>query len=196
VTPTWVTILVAVIAGVGGGLLATMMRISYERGAELRTRMVDAADEFSVAVVAARQRMRTLAGLILSEMPPRPVVDAATGWYTQDFLARTDPANADIDQVLATLSRVHLLFGDLSVAGIAGTAIEHHLRLMYSSITVRPDSLRNHDVFARYSRNFEAVQAQAEAFNRAALDALRDTIPRRALRSVSSTARRLSSWRP
>lgn len=89
--------------------------------------------------------------------------------------------------------RVHLLFGDLSPTGIAGTAIEHHLRLVYSSITVRPVSLRDHDVFARYSRNFEASRAEMEAFNRAALDALRDTSPRRVRRGLAVLPRRL--WR-
>lgn len=78
-TPTWVTVVVALAAGLASGLLATMLRISHDRGAELRTRMVDAADEFCVAVVAARQRMRTIGGLILSERPPMGIVDEATG---------------------------------------------------------------------------------------------------------------------
>lgn len=46
---------VAVLSGIGAGLVTTALRISHERGAELRGRMLDAADEFSTRVVAALQ---------------------------------------------------------------------------------------------------------------------------------------------
>jgi len=41
--PTW---LVALIVGLGSGLAGTFIRVAHERGAELRTRMLEAADDF------------------------------------------------------------------------------------------------------------------------------------------------------
>lgn len=45
--PIWAAILIALLSG----LLGTMARISYERAAEMRTRAIEAADEFAVAAV-------------------------------------------------------------------------------------------------------------------------------------------------
>lgn len=194
-TPTWVTVLVEVTAGVASGLLGTTLRISHDRGAELRSRMLSGADEFSIAVVAARQPMRSLAGWVL-KWPHVQLVDPATGWYTAEFETKINVVNADIDEVLAKQTRVHPLLGDLSPAGISVTAIEHHLRLMDSSLTTRPTSLRDNGVRVRYSRNFTRVQEEQEAFNRAALDALRDTTPRRCVHWLSTVSRRPRRWWP
>jgi hypothetical protein len=61
--PLWA----AIVIGFGSGLFATGMRISYERTAELRSRMIQAADEFATAA------FRTIAGL---RDAPKKVQDA------------------------------------------------------------------------------------------------------------------------
>jgi hypothetical protein len=47
--PLWAAILI----GLGSGLIGTVARISYERTAELRTRMIEADDGFSASVFRA-----------------------------------------------------------------------------------------------------------------------------------------------
>ena len=59
-TPTWAVIVVAV----ASGLLGTLLTISHERAAELRTRMLNAADEFATGTVTALQKLRNSAGEI------------------------------------------------------------------------------------------------------------------------------------
>jgi hypothetical protein len=170
-TPVWVTIVVALASGVGTGLLATMMRVSHERGAELRAHMLNAADEFSVAVVAALQRMRNAAGetrRIVGDL-----VDPTTAWYTTEWSRELDDVNAKIDDVTAKRARVHLLFGDLTPAGQAATTVVTHLRNMDMALNNRPDSIRDHESAAQYHSNFEGVTESSREFNRAALGALR-----------------------
>ena len=58
-------------------------------------------------------------------------------------------------------------------------------------LDVRPSSLRDHDAWMRYSRNFTRVQEETEAFNRAALAALQHTTPRRFGRWLGAAPGRL-----
>jgi hypothetical protein len=51
--PPWATIVVALGSGLGGAILSTLLRISHERDAEMRTRKIDAADAFGAAVITA-----------------------------------------------------------------------------------------------------------------------------------------------
>ena len=52
--PSWVVALLVAFVGLTAGLVGTFARIAYDRGAELRTRMLDAADEFVTAMTAAK----------------------------------------------------------------------------------------------------------------------------------------------
>jgi hypothetical protein len=52
--PGWLVALLVAIVGLVAGVLGTYVRIRYERGAEIRTRMLDAADEFVTAMTRAQ----------------------------------------------------------------------------------------------------------------------------------------------
>lgn len=56
--PVWAAILVGVGSGLLSGLAGTLLTITHERGAEMRTRMLTAAEEFIRAAEACRQSVR------------------------------------------------------------------------------------------------------------------------------------------
>jgi len=182
-TPTWLVVLLALIAGLVGGLGATYLRIVHERGAELRGRMLDAADEFSASAWKTLQRMRTAAG-VMKRSAPAPLVDPETELFLAQFETELDDVNAEMDAMIVKQARVHLLFDDLNEAGIAATAIVTHLRNMDMALNTRPDSVRDHNAMAQYSRNWERTVDATTAFNRAARMQLQDTLARRLWRSL------------
>lgn len=188
-TSAWITVIVAIVSGLAG----TMLRISHDRGAELRTRMLNAADEFSIAVVAALSRMRSTAGEV-SRAPRFPLVDRETESYTDAFQTELDEVNDAVADTLEKLARVHLLFGDLSHTGRTATAIVDHLRNMDMALNHRPDSIRNPDERVQYNENTERAVVNHGDFNRAALRALRDSNPKRFGRWLRAAPNRLFHW--
>jgi hypothetical protein len=109
VTPTWAVVLVGLASGLAGSLVTTLLTISHERAAELRTHMLNAADEFSTRTVAALQAARNVAGEIRNR--DAPILDAATGRFTAEIQKQFDDVNDAVNDVLAKQARVHLLFG-------------------------------------------------------------------------------------
>jgi hypothetical protein len=130
-TAAVITVIVAIVSGLAG----TMLRISFDRGAEIRTRMLNAADEFSIATITALQEFR-------GEPPDATKVNHAV--------------NATFEK----LARVHLLFGDLTRTGLAATATADDLRAMERKLGEGPDSIEaagrqlivNHGLFNREAR--------------------------------------------
>ena len=108
-----------------------MTRISYERGAELRGRMVEAADEFTLAVSAARQRMRTASGEVRRH-PRTPLMDPETERPTTAFQTELDEVNDRLDDVIGKLARVQLLFGVQTDTGIAAEGVLATSRTRYA----------------------------------------------------------------
>jgi hypothetical protein len=86
-----------------------------------------------------------------------------------------DTANQAVDEVLAKQARVHLLFGDLTPAGISAAGVTSQFRNVLMALEHRPDSIRDHDAMSSYSRNFSRTLEQHETFNRAARTALTKT---------------------
>jgi hypothetical protein len=168
-TPTWAVLLVAL----GSGLLGIWLQISHERGAEIRTRMLDAADQFSTGVVAALQEARNAAGEVKKAEPP--LIESNAHRFKKDVQTRLDVANQAVDHVLAMRARVHLLFGDQSHAGIAATGVVAHLRNMGMALEDWPNSIRDYEAEGRYSRNFQGALEQHEGFNRAARHSIAET---------------------
>jgi hypothetical protein len=185
-TSAWITVIVAIVSGLAG----TMLRISHDRGAELRSRMLNAADEFSIAVVAALSRMRNTAGEVIGA-PPRPLI---TRPYTVVFEKELDEVNDAVADALEKLARVHLLFGDLSNTGRTARAVVDHLRNMDMALNQRPDSIRTPKQRVLYNQNTEQAVANHGDFNRAALRALRDSNPKRFGRWLRVAPRRLFGW--
>jgi len=113
-TPLWVTLFVGLGAGVLGSLLTTTLRIRHEREADLRSRMLEAADEFVAAATKANERIGTLAlRRSLAEVrageggnlaaPAQADLDALNPLW--------DDASASLAETLRRLPRIRLLFG-------------------------------------------------------------------------------------
>ncbi len=104
--PLWGTLLIGLVGGVLGTLVGTALTISHERGAEFRTRMLTAADEFlQTAGISFRRATDLMTLLKRDDQPPRDQVDAAfqdleeLGW-----------------ELLLKLTRITLLFDEGSLA--------------------------------------------------------------------------------
>src|SRR5207249_2925961 len=106
VMPVWAAILI----GLGSGLLGVLVRIAYERGAEMRSRQIQAADDFLSAAVPFFLDIRDI---------QLPVLFAREGIITppgpRAASKSADEAIRDLqlaaDELELRLARVQLLFG-------------------------------------------------------------------------------------
>jgi hypothetical protein len=108
--PLWQALLLGFGAAAVGGLLVTWLRISHERTAELRTRMIQAADEFAGAA------FRTIA----------PMRDAAAKIQDAEYLFDPDDGrpHADVAEARAEFGRRPELASD--GAGVVFDALDRH----------------------------------------------------------------------
>jgi hypothetical protein len=109
----WQAILVAALAGVGGGLLGTWARIRYERTAELRSRMIQAADDFATAAFRTIAGIRDLPKTIqdLGDVILIPVRDKGKLQFHPDVEQATAIAVGLADELQERFARVQVLFG-------------------------------------------------------------------------------------
>lgn len=117
--PSWAVAILVAFVGLGGGLLGTFGRIAHDRESDLRSRMLDAADDFVLALEAAAES----AGLASLPM----MVDVRFGWQFEagspHQLERRAKAEAAYEAAIQAwqhadqrLPRIRLLFGVGSVA--------------------------------------------------------------------------------
>jgi hypothetical protein len=172
-TPTWAVILVGVISGALASLVTAAVTASHERAAELRSRMLNAADEFSTAVIVALRQTRNAAGAIKDVS--RPLVVDANGSFREEIKTLLDAANDAIDDVFAKEARIHLLFADQSPASIAAWGVTTHLQRMQMSLEHRPDSIRGHAAMLTFRESSDGTHEQHEKFHAAALVAIEQT---------------------
>jgi hypothetical protein len=180
VTPTWAVVLVGLGSAVLGSLLATLLTITHERSAEFRSRMLNAADEFSTGAIEALQQAQVTAGEVMKDSAT-PLVDGEG--LRPEIQEQLDKVNAAFDDLLAKQARIHLLFGDHSPAGVAAAGVCSQLRNMgmaldalpHVALDALPDSLRDSAQLGRYQRNFHGTLEQHERFNRLARAELRQT---------------------
>jgi hypothetical protein len=95
--PLWA----AIVIGFGSGLAGTVTRIAYERTAELRSRMITGADDFSTAAADALAAVN--AGV-------RTLAEDLRG-LTERFSAAQEHASDKVVLADARVNRVYLLFG-------------------------------------------------------------------------------------
>jgi hypothetical protein len=109
----WQAILVAALAGVGGGLLGTWARIRYERTAELRSSMIQAADDFATAAFRTIAGIRDLPKMIqdLGDVVLIPVRDKGKLKFHPDVEQATAIAVGLADELQERFARVQVLFG-------------------------------------------------------------------------------------
>jgi hypothetical protein len=101
--PTWAAILVGVASGLGSGLVGTLLTIGHQRGAEMRTRMLTAAEEFVRAAEACRKAIR----------------DARAGLSESTYNCVRDR----YDDLVPTVTLVELLYGYSSKSGLRAKGV-------------------------------------------------------------------------
>ncbi len=113
--PDWaITLLAALVGGVIGTIGSTLLRISHERSAELRTRMLEVADEFVAAAMNAVDRAiehdlkYSLRKLEAEARTGRPALSAE---HRQEIDELWDIMSEAVRETLRRLPRIRLLFG-------------------------------------------------------------------------------------
>jgi hypothetical protein len=182
---------VAIIVGIVSGLAGTLLRVSHDRGAELRSRMLDAADGFSTRVVEALQAARHSTNAILAQ-DEEQLTDNELNWApeAEEAFATFD---RPVDDVQARLARVHLLFGQHTPAGEAATEILKQLRSIEREIHDPPYSVHEKVVYSRYRKHYGIAVTAHDTFGAEALRQLRDTWLSRRLHWLRQ--QRLWRWR-
>ena len=135
-TPTWAVVLVGLGSAVIGSLFTTLATISHERAAELRTRMLNAADEFSTEANTAIQQMY-VASLEIRKAP----LDQG---YSQEIRTHLDKVSEAVDDTAAKQARINLLFGYDSPAGEAASNAVTWLRSTKLSLSA-PEQMDGFD---------------------------------------------------
>jgi hypothetical protein len=178
-TPTWAVILVGLGSAVIGSLFTTLATISHERAAELRTRMLNAADEFSTGASAALQQMYVAANEIRREIElgrkgsgkrskATPVGEERG--FSPEIQAHLHKVDEAVDDAAAKQARIFLLFGNESPAGEAATHTMGHLR-------GAKWLLRDLEQTVRFDETHSSAYAQHQRFNRVALEAIERSFP-------------------
>lgn len=116
--PTWAAILIALT----GGLIGVLARISHDRGAELRGRMLAAADEFLAASIPALIDLDEVVPPILSG----GTIGSPVGAKPLDIALRD--LHAAAKELELRLARVQLLFGSHSSAGESARTVASGIR--------------------------------------------------------------------
>jgi hypothetical protein len=164
--PLWAALLI----GLGGGLIATFARISYERTAELRNRMIQAADDFSTSVFRALSAMRDSLDAAADTEEPITTGTVTGPLFREPLQSGLDEVGKRIDEVHERLARVHLLIGvpEDSAAGESADRILRKLRECNSSLNDWPNSITDHRTKKEYNASFDAAAKEHDRFNRAA----------------------------
>jgi hypothetical protein len=140
VLPAWATVAIAAIsgaAGIAGGVIATWMRISFDRSENVRTRehereqqtrqlehdsaeewrdrRIRAADDFSTGIEQATLSIRSLIG-----------TDPVYG----NIASASERATHLVEETVARLARIKLLFGEESEAARVGKDVVAELDLV------------------------------------------------------------------
>ena len=112
--PVWA----ALLAGLGGGVLGTLIAQGHERGKEMRTRMLQAADDYLSAAIRTEQAATDLNGLLIAA--EQAVEDAPPPDEVDPLLARMQ---ASRDELSAMVPRLILLFGTHSETRIEAVSL-------------------------------------------------------------------------
>jgi hypothetical protein len=156
-----VTVLVALIAGVIGGIVPTRLRIAHERAAEIRKRQLEAGDDFvESARVAVRATWTVEAAIKLD------AYDGVKSETTNDRVKEMLRAGADTQ---SRLPRIRFLFGPDSDAARSAADLSQ-------ALSVERERL--------WSRTLSGGDADEEPAPRTPLDDLIDQFSRAARREM------------
>ena len=167
--PLWGALLVGLAGGVLGTLVGTLLTISHERGAEFRTRMLSAADDFLRAATEVAQSIGTAESAITSKEPDEQIEPLMRAFRESS------------SRLVIEYSRVQLLFGaESQTYKSAVGAIEaiNDLRQALRSIWKAPGSVTPEE----YEQAFGRASDEIERFGQAAREDIRQTPMRRLFR--------------
>jgi hypothetical protein len=197
VTPTWVTIVVAIASGFAGSILSTWLRGHHEARSWLRDRILDAGRDFSRAAQNAFGPVQEAIKVRFDE--PEEVdedgidddvdeLDFRDYWHPETIQAYED-AKAAVLGAESALGSLLLLFADESVAIVAANRTLSMLGTAVGSLEEIPrDAKSFSDLYQLHA------QLEWHSFN----EALRRELPRagrrRARWRVARERRRYEQW--
>jgi len=167
--PLWAAILI----GLGSGLVATITRISYERTAELRTRMIQAADEFLTGGARVTAALRSAGATVMNV----DYVTDADGEFHPAIKRDITTLDELFDELRERFGRVQLLFG----VPLESRAARHAewvviaMRNCHNALATRPHSIAldpagkvERPALQQWNRNFSLVITEQGEFSQAA----------------------------
>lgn len=161
-----IAVLASALGGFAGSWYSTRRQISHEREENLRVRMLDAADNFSLAIGHALNKLHEAVELVPEEdlLDEDGQIDSTSSEALLVIQASRELIPL-IDEVRTTLPRVHLLYGSDSATGRAAVSAVGH-------ITTATRAL-NEELVVNFAQDefWEAAKAH-EAFTREARRAL------------------------
>jgi hypothetical protein len=163
------TILVAIIGGVGGGVLATVLRIRHERQEAFRDRQITAADDLATglgqAIIGLEQAHSTcLEHAFLTGDDKLIFRDPATGAIPLESDEALKHAKGLIATADSRRARISLLFGSVSAPDRAATLALYGLEESSRALNERPiPDLK------KYSREQGQARKYLTQFNECAL---------------------------
>jgi hypothetical protein len=181
--PLWAALLV----GLGGGVLGTLLTVSHERGAEMRTRMLDAADDYVHGSMQMANAARDLKYALLSRQrlnPPDDELDALLAELRESA-----------DELSLTLARIQLLFGASSATWANATKAEAGNEKVIESYT----AWRNSDpdfTIAELNANVAEATSAIDALGKAARREVRFGAGARIAHRLSDLTRRSRPGEP
>ena len=181
--PAWLVAILVAVVGFGG----VFARIAYDRGADLRTRMLDAADDFVTAVTRAHDAIESAA------LPTGLWVEFA--WMdTPDHIRAERQDKAEAARAAASAAwetsrqrvpRISLLFGVNSPTAEAATRTDEALgealvglaRAYAESHDPENEPMDGHLVTQRATEHLEAATAELRDFSASAHAAIKGWRP-------------------
>lgn len=163
--PLWAALSIALVSSVAGAGAATWvarMRINFEREESLRSRMLDAADDFSASVTRASNALHRVLHVVPEDdlRDEQGLIDY-TAAEVDKLQKAIDAARPLVDEARAHFTRVRLLFGTGTPAGRAAlsliASLSHILQVVddfelgYAQ-RVFGEAQRAHELFTREAR--------------------------------------------
>jgi hypothetical protein len=166
------TVLVALLGGVGGAIVAKLLEGRFQRSHDLRTWRLAATDDFTTGAHQALIGLRTARNALYEHGGARPdghieIRDPTTDKVRPEIREALDASESLVDAAVSRLGRIHILFGSESPTGKAATETIVKLRASFQALDEWPVP----DTVAS-GRAFEAATASHNAFNAAVLQAL------------------------
>ncbi len=163
------TLVVAILSGLGGGLVGTWLQIRHERDEAFRDRQITAADDLSTGLLQAtigleRAYSTCLKHGFFTAEQKLTLRNPSTGTIASEISEAFKQAKGMIEEADARRARVSLLFGPVSAPDRWATLAMHGLDLCYSALDRWPDP----DLEA-YSHERSETKKSLAGFNKNAL---------------------------